>query len=437
MYFIDISQCPHTADTIGYNFFPFNPLNATLKYCPSTMKLIVPSSISSATMNLSGTRKVSSGLRIAGYVTPVPFFESWYNLFRPKSQPQLWSVEPTRLWYPTLWSGASRVATPTTACVPRWRVDQFTSHTWRPFVKPTLPRIQSVLCATGCRWNVNLSSSFTNTFKLRSSAFHECLTWTSRATGGISRRTSNRAGRVKKLASSRGMIGLWGADWWSRVTDLTPPEIFWPIFMPLKRDVRELRMATLYDTRKRSISRWSIRLSMTRGDDDVVCVIGCEPLAWCAARLGVWADADEVVGMSCGCCWLSICCVCAVWCDDGVCVLFDDADGCVTDDSDCGRRRSVDLSTGPRLDLYLQGGKKEFVRNWSLISHLSSHLLNFHPSLNTQYPRLINLRQMAAVQQETFPNFVSNHPNVFFFESISCAAWDYSSFRSLSLSVSD
>lgn len=85
MYFIDISQCPHTAETMGYNFFPFRPLNATPKYWPSTMKLKVPSSMSSATMNykkrrneisvgktksvrltLSGTRKVSSGLRIAG-----------------------------------------------------------------------------------------------------------------------------------------------------------------------------------------------------------------------------------------------------------------------------------------------------------------------------------------------------------------------------------
>lgn len=98
MYFIVISQWPHTADTIGYSFLPFRPRNATPKYWPSTMKLIVPSSMSSATINLSGTRNASSGFRIAGYVTPGWLFASWYNLFRPRSQPQLWSLLPTRLW---------------------------------------------------------------------------------------------------------------------------------------------------------------------------------------------------------------------------------------------------------------------------------------------------------------------------------------------------
>lgn len=63
-------------------------------------------------------------------------------------------------WYPTECSGASCVATPTTACVPRCRVDQCTSHTCSPFVSPTFPRMQSVLWATGCLWNVSLSSSW-------------------------------------------------------------------------------------------------------------------------------------------------------------------------------------------------------------------------------------------------------------------------------------
>ena len=33
--------------------------------------------------------------------------ELWYTLLRPRSQPQLCSLLPTRLWYPTLWIGAS------------------------------------------------------------------------------------------------------------------------------------------------------------------------------------------------------------------------------------------------------------------------------------------------------------------------------------------
>uniref|UniRef100_A0A182QLY1 Uncharacterized protein n=1 Tax=Anopheles farauti TaxID=69004 RepID=A0A182QLY1_9DIPT len=54
---------------------------------------------------------------------------------------------------------------------------------------------RSVLCATGCRWKVILSSSFTNTFSDRSSEFHECLSCVSRGAGGMSSRTSSRAGR--------------------------------------------------------------------------------------------------------------------------------------------------------------------------------------------------------------------------------------------------
>lgn len=86
MYLIVISQCPQTALTIGYSFLPLSPLNATPKYWPSTTKLIVPSSISRTTRNLSGTMKVSSGFSRAGYVIPGQFFESWYNLLRPVNQ---------------------------------------------------------------------------------------------------------------------------------------------------------------------------------------------------------------------------------------------------------------------------------------------------------------------------------------------------------------
>lgn len=58
--------------------------------------------------------------------------------------------------------------------------------------------------------------------------------------------------------------------------------------------------------------------------------------------------------MSCCGGGLSTCSVLVVLCDEESCEL-DDADGCVADESDCGRRRSgFDLSTGPRLDLYLQ-----------------------------------------------------------------------------------
>lgn len=83
MYFIVISQCPQTALTIGYNFLPLRPLNATPRYWPSTTKLNVPSSMSKTTRNLSGTINVSSGFNSAGYVTPALFFASWYSLFRP------------------------------------------------------------------------------------------------------------------------------------------------------------------------------------------------------------------------------------------------------------------------------------------------------------------------------------------------------------------
>lgn len=50
MYFIVISQCPQTADTIGCNFLPLSPLNATPRYWPSTTNANVPSSISRTTV---------------------------------------------------------------------------------------------------------------------------------------------------------------------------------------------------------------------------------------------------------------------------------------------------------------------------------------------------------------------------------------------------
>uniref|UniRef100_A0A182JJQ3 Uncharacterized protein n=1 Tax=Anopheles atroparvus TaxID=41427 RepID=A0A182JJQ3_ANOAO len=61
---------------------------------------------------------------------------------------------------------------------------------------------RSVLCATGCRWKVILSSSFTNTFSERSSEFQEYFSCVSRGAGGMSSSTSSRAGRWKWAATS-------------------------------------------------------------------------------------------------------------------------------------------------------------------------------------------------------------------------------------------
>ena len=48
--------------------------------------------------NLSGTTKVSSELRVLGYVSPVWFLLSWYTLFLPRSQPQECSLLPIKDW---------------------------------------------------------------------------------------------------------------------------------------------------------------------------------------------------------------------------------------------------------------------------------------------------------------------------------------------------
>lgn len=140
---------------------------------------------------------------------------------------------------------------------------------------------------------MSLSSSFTNILSDLSSEFHEYFTCTSRDTGGISRRISRRAGLVKSAANSRGMTGLNGAGA-SRLTDLTPPLFFCPMFMPRLLRVRLWsNIVTLYERRRRSKSRGSKRDSTTRGDN---------------------GDVDEML---------------------------------------CGRRRSLDLNTGPRPPLYL------------------------------------------------------------------------------------
>ena len=49
MYFMVISQWPHTALTMGYSFLPLRPRKATPRYWPSTTKASVPSSMSSTT----------------------------------------------------------------------------------------------------------------------------------------------------------------------------------------------------------------------------------------------------------------------------------------------------------------------------------------------------------------------------------------------------
>merc|ERR1719233_2572341 len=61
--------------------------------------------------------------------------------FLPGSQPRLWSVFPTKLWYPTQCRTASLVATPTTAWVPLCLIGHVTSHKWRPELYPTFPRM--------------------------------------------------------------------------------------------------------------------------------------------------------------------------------------------------------------------------------------------------------------------------------------------------------
>lgn len=121
----------------------------------------------------------------------------------PKSHPHDVSVLPTRLWYPTECSGASHVATPTTAWVPRCLVDQHTSQACSPLANPTRPRMQSVLCATGCLWNVSLSSSLTKILRERSSAFQPCFSCVSRSAGGMSSKRSSRAGRWNSYTSKR------------------------------------------------------------------------------------------------------------------------------------------------------------------------------------------------------------------------------------------
>ena len=106
-------------------------------------------------------------------------------------------------------------------------------------------------------------------------------------------------GRAKSAANSRGIIVLNGAGC-SRLTDLTLPEIFCPMFIPLwPRLLLELRMAALYETRNRSTSNL---FNTTRGVDNVV------------------DEAPELNG---------------------------------------GRRRSLDLSTGPRLLLILERDKNK------------------------------------------------------------------------------
>lgn len=76
------------------------------------------------------------------------------------------------------------------------------------FVNPTFPLIQSVLCATGCLWNVILSSSFTNMFRERSSWFQLYFNCVSLNAGGMSSSMSNRGGLAKSCASSLGITGL-------------------------------------------------------------------------------------------------------------------------------------------------------------------------------------------------------------------------------------
>ena len=94
------------------------------------------------------------------------------------------------------------MATPTTACVPRCRVDQDSSTTCRPRSYPILERMQSVLWATGCRWKVSLSSSFTKMLRDLSSAFQACLVWVSLEAAGMSSNISRRGGifRSPKVA---------------------------------------------------------------------------------------------------------------------------------------------------------------------------------------------------------------------------------------------
>lgn len=64
------------------------------------------------------------------------------------SQPKLSLLEPTSGRYPVVCRGACFVATPTTACVPRWRWCHVNSNRCTPLVKEAFPRAASVLDAT-------------------------------------------------------------------------------------------------------------------------------------------------------------------------------------------------------------------------------------------------------------------------------------------------
>lgn len=67
-----------------------------------------------------------------------------------------------------------------------------------------------------------------------SSGFQACLSCVSGCAGGASSSASRRAGRGGSGASSRATTALNGAVH-SRDTDLTPPDNFCPMFMPLQR----------------------------------------------------------------------------------------------------------------------------------------------------------------------------------------------------------
>lgn len=172
----------------------------------------------------------------------------------------------------------------------------------------TFPRIQSVLWATGCLWNVNLSSSFTNIFSDLSSGFHACFNCFSRLTGGMSRSMSSLAGRWRscdRIASSLvsptcAADRWWWKLWWELLESrdgivFNPFESFWPMLSssPEKRVGGNCEPMERADSRCRRPSDCaSIRLMRfcgwkKRGRRDERFVV------WPAATVGLGADTDR------------------------------------------------------------------------------------------------------------------------------------------------
>ncbi len=116
------------------------------------------------------------------------------------------------------------------ACVPRCRTGQRKVQACKPRVNPTFPRTQSVLWATGWRWNVSLSSSLMKRLSERSSGFQACWCWISGPAGGMSNSSSRRAGNwTPRLRSDTHPGGYASSLVSGSSADFTTPDTLCPI----------------------------------------------------------------------------------------------------------------------------------------------------------------------------------------------------------------